>query len=280
MPTAAFRALRLLADGGSAERVFRTSGTTRGPERRGEHHVADLELYRASLRPTFRAFLLPDDPALRFLSLVPPHAKRVGLVGAAISDHPKIVDLVNALADQGREVGLSSLRPDRLREELAVALRRAGHRVLTTAADGPSQRLRDGIDRKAKEGHFERAAHLVRHHGFDRLKLYMMVGLPTETDEDIDELARFGAELSKICPVALGIAPFVAKRNTPMDGEPFAGIDVVDDRLDRLRRTLRGRVDVRATSARWAWVEYVLAQGGLAEGRAVMDAVGSEQSAR
>jgi hypothetical protein len=65
----------------------------------------------------------------------------------------------------------------------------------------------------------------------------------------------------------------VAKRNTPLDGEPFAGIEIVDDRLDRLRRGLRGRVDVRATSARWAWIEYVLAQGGRAEGRAVMDAV-------
>jgi len=51
------------------------------------------------------------------------------------------------------------------------------------------------------------------------------------------------------------------------------GIDVVNDRLERLRRGLRGRADVRSTSAKWAWVEYVLAQGGAAEGRAVLDAV-------
>jgi hypothetical protein len=69
------------------------------------------------------------------------------------------------------------------------------------------------------------------------------------------------------------VSPFVSKRNTPLDGNAFAGIDVVDDRLDRLRRGLAGRVDLRATSARWAWVEYVLAQGSLAEGRAVLDAV-------
>jgi hypothetical protein len=82
----------------------------------------------------------------------------------------------------------------------------------------------------------------------------------------------FVAELSKIVPLALGIAPFCAKRNTPLDGEPFAGIDVVHDRLDRLKRGLRGRADVRSTSAKWAWVEYVLAQGGEAEGRAVAEA--------
>ena len=106
----------------------------------------------------------------------------------------------------------------------------------------------------------------------DRLKLYLMIGLPGESDDDVDECIRFTTELTKIAPVALGIAPFCAKRNTPLDGQPFAGIDVVDRRLDRLRRGLRGRADVRSTSAKWAWVEYVLAQGGPAEGLATLEA--------
>jgi radical SAM superfamily enzyme YgiQ (UPF0313 family) len=212
-------------------------------------------------------------PIERILSLIPESARRVGLVGAAISDHPRIAQLVDTLADQGREVGLSSLRPDRLKDELALALRKAGHRTLTTALDGPSQRMRDSIERKAKEKHIERAAHLVREHGFDRLKLYMMIGLPDERDDDIDELIGFAVELSRIAPLSLGIAPFVSKRNTPLDGLPFAGIDVVERRLAQLRRGVRGRVDIRATSARWAWVEWVLAQGGQAEGRAVREAV-------
>ncbi|MCB9637187.1 MAG: radical SAM protein, partial [Sandaracinus sp.] len=55
--------------------------------------------------------------------------------------------------------------------------------------------------------------------------------------------------------------------------EAFAGIDVVEKRLARLRKGVKGKVDLRATSARWAWIEYVLAQGGQAEGRAVIDAV-------
>jgi radical SAM superfamily enzyme YgiQ (UPF0313 family) len=209
----------------------------------------------------------------KILSLIPDDAKRVGLVGAAVSDHPKIADIVETLAKQGREVGLSSLRPDRLNDRFVGALKMAGYRTLTTASDGASQRLRDKMQRKAQEKHLLRAAELTRAHNMQRMKLYMMVGVPGEEDADIDELVLFATELSKIAPLALGIAPFVSKRNTPLDGEAFAGIDVVDDRLDRLRRGLRGRVDVRATSARWAWVEYVLAQGGRAEGRAVMDAV-------
>ncbi len=209
----------------------------------------------------------------RILSLIPDHAKRVGLVGAATTDHPQITEIVNALVDSGREVGLSSLRADRLNDELVAALRRGGHRILTTASDGASQRMRDVIQRRTTEEQLRQAAKLARRHGMKRLKLYVMVGIPGETDDDIDELIGFGEELSSLIPVSLGVAPFVAKRNTPLDGAAFAGIPLVEARLRQLRRGVRGRVDLRATSARWAWVEYVLAQGGRAEGLAVLDAV-------
>jgi radical SAM superfamily enzyme YgiQ (UPF0313 family) len=106
-----------------------------------------------------------------------------------------------------------------------------------------------------------------------QFKLYMMVGLPGETDADVDELARFSLELAAIGPrVALGIAPFVAKRNTPLDGSPFEDIDVIEARLARLRAAVRGRVELRPTSPKWAWVEYRLAQGGFAAGLAAAEA--------
>jgi radical SAM superfamily enzyme YgiQ (UPF0313 family) len=212
-------------------------------------------------------------PEQEILSLVPEGAKKVGLVGAAVSDHPRIVDIVNTLADRGLGVGLSSLRPDRLTDPFVAALKRGGYRTLTTAMDGPSVRLRAMLERRAKVEHLERCAELARAHGMQTLKLYLMIGLPTETDEDIDECVSFVTELSKRTPIALGVAPFVSKRNTPLDKHAWAGIKVVEDRLDRLRKGLRGRADVRPTSARWAWVEYVLAQGGAREGMAVYDAV-------
>jgi radical SAM superfamily enzyme YgiQ (UPF0313 family) len=221
-------------------------------------------------------------PAQVVLDAVPPGARRVGLVGAAVSDHPDIVEIVNALADRGCDVGLSSLRPDRLarNEDFVAALARVGTRTLTTAMDGTSERVRDLLDRRARPKHLVRCAELAKKHGMDRLKLYLMVGTPGETDTDIDECVAFATELSRIVPLALGIAPFCPKRNTPLDGAPFAGIDVVDARLDRLRRGLKGRVDVRATSARWAWVEHMLAQGGEPEGLAVIDAVDAGGSFR
>jgi hypothetical protein len=97
--------------------------------------------------------------------------------------------------------------------------------------------------------------------------------VPGEDERDVDELVSFVRSLAKRCRITLGISTFVSKRNTPLDGLPFAGIDVVEGRLARLRKGVKGRVDVRATSARWAYIEYVLAQGGAAEGLALYEAV-------
>jgi radical SAM superfamily enzyme YgiQ (UPF0313 family) len=211
-------------------------------------------------------------PLERVLSLIPAEAKRVGLVGAAVTDHPKLTELLCTLIGSGREVGVSSLRADRLTPDMVNALRAGGARVLTVASDGASQRMRDLVDRKHSEEQILRAAKLGRMAGMERLKVYQMVGLPLETDEDLDEMVRFTVELSRILPVAIGIAPFVAKRNTPMDGTPFAGIEEIEGRLARIRRGLKGRAVVRPTSARWAWVEYMLAQCGPESGLAAMDA--------
>lgn len=199
----------------------------------------------------------------RILETVPTEAKRVGLVGAAVSDHPRLREIVSAIVASGRGIGLSSLRADRLDDELVGLLKDGGYRTLTVASDGASERLRVALQKAIREHHLFRAADLVAAHGLRHLKVYMMVGVPDETDEDIDELIRFGDEISKVCSVALGIAPFVAKRNTPMDRLPFAGVKQVDRTLKRIQRALRGRVDVRSTSARWAWVEWCLAQGGF-----------------
>ena len=211
--------------------------------------------------------------AQRLLSLIPDDAARVGLVGAAVSDHPHIVEVVNELARRGKGVGLSSLRPNRLTDAFVGALKAGGYRTLTTAMDGISDRVRAILDRRARVEHLRNAAELTRKHKLHRLKLYLMLGVPGETDEDVDEGAELVRELSRVIPLVLTVAPFCAKRNTPLDGQAFAGIKLVGKRIARLRKKLQGRSEVRAASPRWAWVEYVLAQGGEPEGRALMRAV-------
>ena len=217
------------------------------------------------------------EPA-RVLAAIPDDAPKVGLVGAAVTDHPGLAEILRGIVDAGRGVGISSLRADKLDDELVGLLARGGYRTLTVAADGASERMRRIVERSTKASHLLHCAQLARAHRLHTYKVYMMVGVPGETDDDIDELVALSGELAAIHPrVAYGVAPFVAKRNTPLDGTPFAGIDVVEQRLARLtaglrRRGIADRVTVRPTSARWAWVEYMLAQGERCAGLAAMDA--------
>jgi radical SAM superfamily enzyme YgiQ (UPF0313 family) len=209
---------------------------------------------------------------------IPADARRVGLVGAAVTDHPDIAAIVADVVAPGRQVGISSLRADKLTDELVGLLAKGGYRTLTVAADGASERMRRVVERSTRAEHLINSARFAATHRLHTLKVYMMLGVPGETDADVDELVELSKELAAIHPrVAYGLAPFVAKRNTPLDGTPFAGIDLVDARLTRLRKGLSraklgGKVEVRATSARWAWVEYMLAQGESRGGLAVLDA--------
>ncbi len=228
--------------------------------------------YCVMRRSTGRGMRLVD--VTRILDGIPAQAPRVGLVGASVTDHPRLVELVEAVVGSGRQIGISSLRADRLTDPLVELLARGGYRTLTVAADGASARLRGLVDRRIETEHLLRSAELTRDHGLHTLKLYVMVGLPGEEDSDIDELVGLVTEMARIHPrIALGVAPFVAKRNTPLDGAEFAGVSTVKARLDRLRRGLGKAATVRPTSARWAWIEYVLAQAGAAGGLAVIDAV-------
>jgi radical SAM superfamily enzyme YgiQ (UPF0313 family) len=217
-------------------------------------------------------------PRADIIAGIPEGTRRVGLVGAAVTDHPEIIGIVRDVVERGHQVGISSLRADKLTDELVHLLARGGYRTLTVAADGASERMRRVVERSTQAKHLLRSAELAATHRLHTLKVYMMLGVPSETDADVDELIAFSKELAAIHPrVAYGLAPFVAKRNTPLDGAPFAGIDLVEARLARLRKGLSasglgGKVEVRPTSARWAWVEYMLAQGESNAGLAVIDA--------
>ncbi len=211
-------------------------------------------------------------PPEKAFSLIPENAARVGLVGAAVTDHPGIKKLARDIVASGREIGISSLRADRLDSELVQLLAQGKYKTLTTAVDGVSQRLRDLLKRDTGEEHLIRAAEFVRDFKLKRLKLYVMVGVPGETLDDIDELVRFSLELSRIAPLSLSISPFVAKKSTPLENAPFESVSQQTAKLSRIRIGLKGAVNIKPSSPRWAWVEYMLSQGGESVGLAAMDA--------
>ncbi len=208
------------------------------------------------------------------LELVPEEAPAVGLVGAAISDHPELTDLMARIVQSGRRVSLSSLRADQIarKPDIARILRRSGTRTLTTASDGASELVRRSLKKTTSEAHLLACAEQAGKLGFATFKVYMMIGVPGETDADIDELVAFTKELARACRparLAMGVAPFVAKRQTPLDGQPFAGIKTVERRVKQLKKGLGKAAEVRPVSARWAWIEYELAQGGPESGYAM-----------
>lgn len=197
-------------------------------------------------------------------SLVPADAEKVGLVGAAVTDHPHIRDILRELVEaRGKRIGISSLRADRLDDELVRLLALGGYRAMTVALDAPSERLRRDIEKILKERHIEAAATLAKRHGMKHLKIYVVVCLPTESEADLDELIAFVRRLSKTIPIVLGVSPLVPKLNTPLARESFAGEASAAQTLRHLSRGLKGRAEVRAPSPREAYVEYRLAQGGL-----------------
>ncbi len=211
----------------------------------------------------------------QILSAIPPAAPRVGLVGAGVSDHPELEPLLRSLLERGKGVGISSLRADQVARnpELAVLLGRAGYRTLTVAADAASQRLRAALHKGITEEHLLACAGAAASNRFRVLKLYVMLGVPGETDDDVRELAVLLRQLSSIHPVALAVSPFVPKWGTPMQESPFAGQGVLNRRLRILDDLLAGHVDIRSTSPRWAWVEAELARGGWSTGEAVVRAI-------
>lgn len=210
----------------------------------------------------------------RVAELVPDDAPKVGLVGAAVTDHPGIKDILRHLVDErGKRIGISSLRADRLDDEFVGLLARGGYRSMTVALDAASARLRDVIEKNIKDRHIERAVELAKANGMRHLKLYVVVGLPGETDEDRAELVEFASRLQRTLPVVLGVSPFVPKFHTPLADAPFAGEKPVNALLKGLDRQLRKTgVKLRGPGAREAYVEYRLAQGGFAHAEAAVAA--------
>lgn len=237
------------------------------PER-GCHRGCTFCVMRRSTNGGMR--LVPPD---RVLELIPDDAERVGLVGAAVTDHPRIKEILRALIDdKQKRIGISSLRADRLDAEFVELLARGGYRSMTVALDAPSVRLRDAIEKNLKDRQVTKAAELARAAGMKHLKLYVIVGLPGETEEDIQELVDFSLKLSRTLPLVLGVSPFIPKFHTPLADKPFLGERETQAVLARLKRDLGGRVEVRGPGAREAYVEYRLAQGGLAHASAAIAA--------
>jgi len=200
--------------------------------------------------------------------------KRIGLVGACVSDYPWIGDLLKIVEDNGMELSISSLRADSLTEGLAAALARGGHRTLTIAPEAGTERLRRVIRKAITDEQILAACDLVRAQGIPNLKTYFMIGQPTETDEDVAAIAdlarRMLERLRALDPqgrpfgrLTLSVSSFVPKPWTPFQWAPFAGAGALASKLDMIKREVRplGTVRVLHENPREAALQALLARG-------------------
>jgi radical SAM superfamily enzyme YgiQ (UPF0313 family) len=200
--------------------------------------------------------------------------KRIGLVGACVSDYPWIGDLLKIVEANGMELSISSLRADSLTEDLAGALARGGHRTLTIAPEAGTERLRRAIRKAITDEQILAACDLVRAQGIPNLKTYFMIGQPTETDEDVEaipELARRMLERLRVLDkqgrpfgrLTLSISSFVPKPWTPFQWAPFAGADALAKKLATIKRGVGGLSNVRVLheNPREAALQALLARG-------------------
>jgi len=200
--------------------------------------------------------------------------KRIGLVGACVSDYPWIGELLKVVEDNGMELSISSLRADSLTEDLAASLARGGHRTLTIAPEAGTERLRRAIRKAITDAQILAACDLVRAQGIPNLKTYFMIGQPTETDEDvaaIPELARRMLERLRVLDpqgrpfgrLTLSISSFVPKPWTPFQWAPFAGAGALAGKLETIKRGVGGLATVRVLheNPREAALQALLARG-------------------
>ena len=201
-------------------------------------------------------------------------SNRVGLVGACVSDYPWIGGLMGVLAEEGVEVSISSIRADSLTEELVSSLKRGGHRTLTVAPEAGTERLRHVIRKDISDAQLDDACDLVRSHGIPNLKCYFMIGLPTETDEDVEAIPRLAARLLErlrapsrqgepFGRLTLSISSFVPKPWTPFQWAAFDSVSRLEAKLRTIKAGVRRLYNVRVLheNPREAYLQALLARG-------------------
>ena len=197
----------------------------------------------------------------------------ISLSSLSSADHSQIAGLARLLVDElgpaGTGISLSSLRVDTFSLELAGLVARVRKTGLTFAPEAGSQRLRNVINKQVTDEDLLQVVDAAYAHGWRRVKLYFMLGLPTETEADLDALIALVEELRRLGrrhpgqrTITVSLGSFVPKAQTPFQWEPFAGRDTLRERIAYVRERLRGRgVHVKSHDVDVSYVEALLSRG-------------------
>ena len=199
---------------------------------------------------------------------------KIGLVGAAVSNLPEIEALCSHILQSRICVSFSSLRADALSAGLVDVLKQSGIKTATIAPDAGSQRLRAVINKGISEEDILNAAQMLIRNGIPNLKLYFMIGLPTETSEDVNAIVslckrikhtflKFSRAQKRIGDITVSLNSFVPKPFTPFQWAAMDEVPVLKNKIKTVRKGLKPVANVRlhADIPRWAYLQALFSRG-------------------
>jgi len=205
---------------------------------------------------------------------------KIGLVGASVSDYPDIETVVSTLVDRGHSVTMSSLRPDAATEPLLAALSRSGRKSVTFAPEVGSDRMAQAIGKRFPDGTIERAVTAAITAGLRNIKLYFMIGLPEETDDDVAGIIEMVRRLARemrglqrsgkpVGSLSITVSFFIPKPLTAFENAPMAPMPELRRKMRRIVTDLRDvpLVTARGMALQWAVIQAILSRGDRRAGR-------------
>ena len=219
-----------------------------------------------------RAF--PADRILELAQRARTYSSKAGLVSIALCDHPEIERILTGLLDMGYSISPASLRLDDLTEPIVQLLRRSGERSITIAPETGSDRLRRVINKTVTNDEILAATELIFANGMENLKLYYMIGLPTEADEDLeairdltvamrDVMMRHAKGRGRVGRIVGSVNPLIPKPGTAYQWLPMEDPALTERKAKRLRQLLAGidNVYFNIKSERHSYYQALLSLG-------------------
>lgn len=198
------------------------------------------------------------------------YGKRIGLMGAAISDYPKIDELSEHILSEGLAMSVASFRADSVTETMIRSLAESGMKTITLAPEAGSAKMRAVVNKGIDEEHLFHAMKLGVAAGIRHYRLYIMIGLPYETEADVDAVAELAGRLKDYLEthesrgtLTLSVNPFIPKPFTPFQWAVMAEKKYIEAALKRLKKALSARkgVGLIAEPTKSAYIQGVLARG-------------------
>jgi radical SAM superfamily enzyme YgiQ (UPF0313 family) len=227
------------------------------------------------------------------LAARPPQVRRIGLLGMEMARSKDLIALSEYLRGEQCSLSFSSLRADVISPELLALLAASGLKTAAIAPDGGSERLRRVINKGITENDLLQAAEALIEVGVANLKLYFMIGLPTEEEEDLEELVALtlrikekvlavGRRRGRLSTMTLSVNSFVPKAWTPFQFHPMDSVASLKGKLKFIRKSLAGQANLRvqAEAPDKAYLQAVLARGDRRLGAALPAVLLSEKNWR